>query len=349
MFSVLLESAVNKWKTLPETVTSLRGRTVIITGSNVGLGLEAAKRFYEMNPTRLILAVRDISKGQEARSILLGAGEKHAAFGSVEGQTNVEVWELDLTSFESVKRFAKKCQTELERLDILLENAALRCTQWSVTKDGWETELQVNVLSTFLLAALLAPLLAKTAKLPPLPGSPLKPHLVVVTSDTHYFAPLHAHKQSNILAAMNDKTQYVQSERHADTKALGIFLTQELAKNPSLKDVVICSVNPGFCRSGLLMELPQVFRAILYGLLARTTVEGSKTFTWASLNNDIPVGAYTSSCQVTPTGGVVTSGRDADKIQEQLWEEMTIVLGKEAPQTASIWTFYDSHGIFASI
>jgi hypothetical protein len=47
--------------------------------------------------------------------------------------------------------------------------------------------LQVNVLSTFLLAGLLAPLIAKTGKLPvPLHGSTLKPHLVIVASDSEF-------------------------------------------------------------------------------------------------------------------------------------------------------------------
>jgi hypothetical protein len=45
--------------------------------------------------------------------------------------------------------------------------------------------LQVNVLSTFLLAALLSPLIAKTTKLPaPIQGSTFKPHLVIVVSDS---------------------------------------------------------------------------------------------------------------------------------------------------------------------
>jgi retinol dehydrogenase 12 len=140
MFAVLLESAVNKWKTLPDTVMDLRGRTVIVTGSNVGLGFEAAKRFYAMNPARLILAVRTISKGEDAKRVILEAGKKQGPHGNVNGETNIEVWALDLSSFESVRRFAKKCETELERIDILLENAAIQVGNWSVTNDGWETE-----------------------------------------------------------------------------------------------------------------------------------------------------------------------------------------------------------------
>jgi retinol dehydrogenase 12 len=140
MFLLLLEAAVNKWKTLPETVTDLTGRTVIVTGSNVGLGLEAAKRFYAMNPARLILAVRIINKGEEARKAILEAGRRPSPHGDVRDETKVDVWQLDLSSFESVKQFANRCESEMERIDILLENAAVFNPGWSVTKDGWESE-----------------------------------------------------------------------------------------------------------------------------------------------------------------------------------------------------------------
>ena len=138
ILSIILESAVNKWKTLPDTVTDLRGRTVIVTGSNVGLGLEAAKRFYAMNPARLILAVRTLSKGEDAKRVILEGGKKVGPHGDVTGETNIEVWALDLSSFESVRKFAKKCEEELERIDILLENAAVQTGDWSVTNDGCE-------------------------------------------------------------------------------------------------------------------------------------------------------------------------------------------------------------------
>lgn len=131
---------MNKWRTLPEVVVNLTGRTVIVTGSNVGLGLEAAKRFYEMNPARLILAVRNIEKGEEARKAILEGGKKPSPHGSARDDTKVDVWPLDLSSFESVKQFANKCEAELERIDILLENAAIQNPAWSVTKDGWESE-----------------------------------------------------------------------------------------------------------------------------------------------------------------------------------------------------------------
>jgi retinol dehydrogenase-12 len=122
-----------KWlSSLPEMSKDLTGRTVIVTGANVGVGLEAARFFCNMNPARLILAVRTTSKGEEAKKEI-------ESQDSLARKTNVEVWELDLGLFESVKRFAKRCNDELERVDILVENAALGEGTWSTTADGWES------------------------------------------------------------------------------------------------------------------------------------------------------------------------------------------------------------------
>lgn len=51
----------------------------------------------------------------------------------------VEVWELDLGSFASTKSFADRVERELQRLDILVENAGLATAKWSETSDGYET------------------------------------------------------------------------------------------------------------------------------------------------------------------------------------------------------------------
>jgi retinol dehydrogenase 12 len=64
--------------------------------------------------------------------------------------TEVEVWKLDLSDFDSVKAFATKCDQELTRLDVFLSNAAVLMQAWKQTKDGWETALVNSVSDSYI-------------------------------------------------------------------------------------------------------------------------------------------------------------------------------------------------------
>lgn len=64
------------------------------------------------------------------------------------------MWLLDLSSFDSVRAFAKRADGELERIDDVIENAGIALDRWTEA-EGHETTMTVNVLGTFLLAMLL--------------------------------------------------------------------------------------------------------------------------------------------------------------------------------------------------
>lgn len=155
--------------------------------------LQTAIHLARLSPARLILAVRDTEKGGLASKMI----EEVTPF------RGVEVWKLDLASFASVRAFAKRCDTELERLDIVVENAGVATERFEKTDDGWEKTIQVNDLSTGLLAVLLLPLLAKTALLPAIEGSTLKPHLCIVGSEGQSFSLSRVEKVSLMLFYSN--------------------------------------------------------------------------------------------------------------------------------------------------
>ena len=111
---------------LPIPTHSFSSQTIIVTGSNTGLGREAAIHIVSLGASKVILAVRNISKGDEAK--------KYIEAGT--GRTGtVEVWELDLASYASVKAFAQRAEG-LERLDAVLENAGISSHEFALAEDN---------------------------------------------------------------------------------------------------------------------------------------------------------------------------------------------------------------------
>src|SRR5580693_7346676 len=89
-----------------ETLPQMSGRTVIVTGANSGIGRVAAGALAGAG-ARVILAVRNTSKGQ-------------AAAASMPGET--EVRQLDLADLSSVRAFAAGWEGDI---DLLINNAGV--------------------------------------------------------------------------------------------------------------------------------------------------------------------------------------------------------------------------------
>ncbi|SGY74432.1 BQ5605_C005g03363 [Microbotryum silenes-dioicae] len=325
MFEMLREQFFGK---VVAPTQRLDGRTVIITGSNVGLGLHAAIHLARLNPARLILAVRTPSKGETARAQIA----EQASFDL----NHIHVWQLDLASFDSVKAFAKRCEDELDRLDVMVENAAIATFGFKKTEDGWEESLQTNVLSTGLLGLLLIPLLRKTAKLPsPCPeSSGLKTHLTIVGSEVHGWARFEEAKvPGSTLDALNSPEHFYKTDRYNITKLLNMYLAHNLARILEKDSVIVNVVNPGLCVSELRKEMSWVFGKML-DMAARTTEDGSKNIAWAAVEDtSSTAGAYISVCEIkSPAASLATQKNQA--LQQKVWDEMCEVWKKVAPQVA---------------
>lgn len=184
------------------------GQTIIVTGSNTGLGLDAARHFARLNCAKLILAVRTVSKGEKAKESILATTKRTSDC--------IEVWELDLSKTWSVKAFATRAK-QLHRLDVLVENAGvLPPTTFTATAEGNEMGLQTNVISPFLLALLLLPKLRETAA-----KFKSVPHLVVVTSEMHHVAAFKEKEKDDIYTELNSEKAYAEvgGDRYVTSQA----------------------------------------------------------------------------------------------------------------------------------
>jgi retinol dehydrogenase-12 len=156
-------------KPLPQPTASFTGQTVIVTGSNIGLGLEAARHFARLDAAKVILAVRSITKGEEAAKSI---------HDSVCRENVCEVWQVDMGNWQSIQDFAKRV-AGLERVDAVVENAGVIPPGFSLL-EGFETTVAVNVVGTFLLALLLLPTLRSMAS-----KHGITPRIAIVTSELH--------------------------------------------------------------------------------------------------------------------------------------------------------------------
>jgi retinol dehydrogenase 12 len=277
---------------LPYPTFDLTGQTYIVTGSNTGLGREAARHLVRLNAEKVILAVRSIEKGEDAKA-------------SIEESTNrkgvLQVWHLDLSSHDSVKQFVQRCNNELNRLDCIIQNAALAYTNYRAV-EGYELSLAVNVINTFLLGILLLPLLRKMA-----PRFNIQPRLTFVMSEVHGLVSLPKNQEPNIFDALSaDTSASAMRRRYGVTKLLGVLLTRELAARMdrvSDHSVIINSVNPGFCVSELQRDAPlwiRPFAMLMVFFLARTTEVGSRTEIFGATASSDTHGKYMNCCRVEP-------------------------------------------------
>jgi NAD(P)-dependent dehydrogenase (short-subunit alcohol dehydrogenase family) len=130
-------------------VPAQRGRTVVITGANTGLGFETARVLAERG-ARVVLACRDIGRAKEAAARILGGSSQSAAT-----QDDVQAVRLDLASLASVREAAGEIGSSCDQIDLLINNAGVMMTPFGRTADGFELQLGINHLGHFALTGLL--------------------------------------------------------------------------------------------------------------------------------------------------------------------------------------------------
>lgn len=293
---------------LPYPTTDLSGQTIIVTGSNVGLGLEAARHSTRLNADKVILGVRNIEKGEAAKKSIEESTQRKGA---------VEVWQLDLSSYESTKQFAKRAEG-LKRLDAIVENAGIATDKYSVS-EGNESTITTNVISTFLLGLMILPKLRETAT-----KFNTTPHLSIVSSEVHSFTSFPEKTSPDILKTLNDKESANMRDRYNVSKLLEVLYTRELAtrtKQNGKSEVIINFLTPGLCHSELARDAP-AFVSILKFFLARTTEAGSRTLVHAASAGSETHGQYLRNCKVSDTSPLVRSEEGA-KAQKRVWDEIS--------------------------
>lgn len=296
----------------------LNGQTVIVTGSNTGLGKEAAKHFARLGAAKLILAVRNTKAGEAARADIENATQ--CAPGTV------EVWPLDLGDHASVKAFAGRASRELERVDVLCENAGIAGGKKRIVA-GYESQLTVNVISTFLLALLMLPKLKETAK-----RFGVKPRLTIVSSEVHGWCKFPERDEPNVMAALAAGEDM--DERYQVSKLLEVLVVRQIAPRVG-GGVILNMLNPGLCHSELSRDAGLGLTVMKF-FLARSTEVGSRTLVAAGLAGEESHGRYMSDGVVTDQSlSAFARSDEGDRVGKKVWKELGDILNQIEPGVTS--------------
>ncbi|KUJ06664.1 short-chain dehydrogenase/reductase-like protein [Mollisia scopiformis] len=309
---------VSQFTKLPYPDADFKGQTIIVTGANVGLGLEAARHFVRLGASKVILGCRNKEKGDGAKRII----------EVTTGRMNVVgVWQVDLSSYESVRQFCERA-SKLERLDAVVENAGVATPTYEEC-ENMESTITVNVISTFLMALLLLPKLRADAV-----KYNITPHLTIVASDAHEQASFREQSAPRIFSAL--RSPKYQSDKYNVSKLLEILTIRELAPAMSSSGkpkIILNTLTPGFCHSELMRHAS--FPLNLLGwigkiLIGRTTEMGSRTLVAAACAGDETHGTYMTDCKVRDPSKWVQSEKGKDA-QQRVYKELLGILEEIEP------------------
>lgn len=217
---------------------NVNGLCGIITGSNTGLGFEASSQLLSLGLSHLIMGVRSTSRGEAAASKLRSSNPS----------AKIDVWPLDMESYDSIQSFAHKAATDLPRIDFVILNAGVAPLKYTTTRaTGHEHTIQVNHIGTFLLSTLLLPTLQKQSRAGH--GHGHGPAiLTIVNSVTAHLAQFPNKDARPLLPSFDDPKTYDPRERYGVSKLLNQLATVRLADHVNPDDVVINMVDPGLTK-----------------------------------------------------------------------------------------------------
>jgi NAD(P)-dependent dehydrogenase (short-subunit alcohol dehydrogenase family) len=203
------------------------GKLIVVTGANSGTGKEAARRLA-MAGARVVMAVRTVAKGEQARAEIL-AGHPGA---------QLEVRRVDLANLASVREFADGLLADGMPLDLLINNAGVMAPPTRMTTaDGFELQFGSNYLGPFALTVRLLPLVLAARS----------PRVVTMSSGMANYGRIRFDD------LQWERRRYSPNFTYAQSKLADLMLALHLATVATQRgwNLMSTAAHPGFTRTNL--------------------------------------------------------------------------------------------------
>ena len=275
----------------------MKGKTVVITGANTGIGKETAVGLAEMGAS-VVLACRNRAKAEAA------ADEVRARSGN----DDVQLVDLDLADLDSVRACADEVLERFDRLDVLINNAGLELGKRATTKQGFETTFGVNHLGHFLLTNRLLDRLRASAPA----------RIVNLSSVGHHFA------RGGIPwdDLQWETSRYRASGAYCASKLANLLFTRELARRLPADQVTVNACHPGAVRSEFASsdDMGRAYGALMKagGLFLISSKSGARTSIYLASSPDVE--GKTGGYYVRRKPGHPSKHAQDDAAAQRLWD-----------------------------
>jgi retinol dehydrogenase-12 len=269
---------------------SLRGRVHLVTGANTGIGRATAAALAARG-AHVLMGCRSLERGRPAQEEILRSS----------GNDAVELLELDLASFASIRRAADTLLARDLPLHVLINNAGVAAR--GLTADGFELVFGVNHLGHFLLTNLLLERLRASV-----------PARVVTVSSTAH----HAAKGIDFEAARRPTATLTAMHEYGVSKLANVLFSAELARRTAGTGITTYALHPGVIASEIWRRIPWPFRPIALAFM-RSTAEGARTTLDCATNpaRAAETGLFYDDCRVAEPGPLAHDRA----LAARLWEE----------------------------
>ncbi|XP_068433654.1 retinol dehydrogenase 14b [Clinocottus analis] len=283
---------------------TMRGKTVIVTGANCGIGKALAGELLKLR-ARVIMACRDQRSAEEA------AQDIQRRAGPEQGELVVK--HLDLASLRSVRTFCEEIQQEESRIDVLINNAGLYQCPYTKTQDGFEMQLGVNHLGHFLLTHLLLDLLKTSAP----------SRIVVVSSKLYKYGHIN-------FDDLNSESKYDKAFCYSQSKLANLLFTLELARKLEGTGVTVNALTPGIVRTrlGRHVQIPLLAKPLFYLaslVFFKSPLEGAQTPLYLACSPEVEgvSGKCFANCEEEELMAKATD----DQAAKKLWDLSSRMVG----------------------
>lgn len=208
-------------------IDDLTGKIFLVTGANSGIGFEATKVFASKGAL-VIMGCRNLEKAKKAKEDIINEFPNAL----------LDIIELDLTSFKSIKSFTDKVIEKYEKLDVLLNNAGIMTVPYGSTEDGLELQTGVNHFGHFLLTMNLVGLVNKTEN----------SRIVNIASIAHKYGNI----KKNTFHYEKGK-RYSKTSIYAQSKLANLLFTYKLKQKLEKQNskIKVFAAHPGVAKTNL--------------------------------------------------------------------------------------------------